>query len=100
MNEKPKKKPLNVSPIHPVDFVTADVVAIQALMKGDADSNQQKRALDWIINIAAGTYDLSYRPGVEGERDTAFSEGKRFVGLSIVKMTRLNAMKLRSEENV
>jgi hypothetical protein len=88
------------SPFLPPKYEVADAAAIQALLNGVADSHQQQRALKWIIEVGAGTYDLSYRPGVEGERDTAFAEGRRFVGLNIVKLTRVNVSKLRSAENV
>jgi hypothetical protein len=60
-------------------------MAIKALATGTANAGQQKRALDWIITKACGTYDMSFRPGADGERETAFAEGKRHVGLQIVK---------------
>lgn len=69
---------------------------MQALAAGTADPVQQKRALAWIIEQAAGTYDLSYRPGAqEGDRDTAFAEGKRFVGSQIVKMLKVSVAAIR-----
>ena len=93
------KKPLDSAPWKPVNIEIADASAIQALAQGTADATQQKRALDWIIKVVAGTYDQSYRPGADGDRDTAFAEGKRFVGTSIVKATILNVSKLRRLEN-
>jgi hypothetical protein len=45
-------------------------------------------AFKWIVNELCGTYDLSYRP--DSERNTTFAEGKRFVGLQIVKMANLD----------
>lgn len=74
-------------PYVPHGYEPADVSAIQALHRGEATPDQQKRALDWIIG-AAGTYDLSYRP--DSDRDSAFAEGKRFVGLQLVKLLKLN----------
>lgn len=72
-----------------------DVAALQALQRGDASADQQKRGLDYIINLA-GTYDLNYCPGGDdGRRDTDFAEGKRFVGLQIVKALKLNLAALR-----
>ena len=79
-------------PYIPSPWETPDVAAIQALHRGDATADQQKRALDYIITMA-GTYDLSYRP--ESDRDTAFAEGKRFVGLQIVKAINLNLAALK-----
>lgn len=65
--------------------------AIQALAAGIANEGQQKRALDWIINVLCGAHDLSFRPGShEGDRDTAFAEGKRFVGSQIVKLIKFS----------
>lgn len=85
------KKPASAPYIPPV-WEPADISAIQALQRGDASPDQQRRALDYIINLA-GTYDLSYRP--ESDRDTTFAEGKRFVGLQIVKALKINLAALR-----
>lgn len=64
----------------------ADIVALQAAWNGEATGEQQKRALRAIVRQIAQAGDLSYRPdGMGGERDTAFAEGKRFVGLAILK---------------
>ena len=82
---------------YPPDWELADASAIQALEKGEATKEQQQRALKWIIEIASSTYDLSYRP--ESERDTAFAEGRRFVGLNIVKLLKLQLSLLRRKEN-
>lgn len=90
----------NNNPWLPTNYVAADVSAIQALERGEATPDQQKRALNWIIVHAAKTYDQSYRPGTEGQRDTDFAEGKRYVGNEIVKMLKLEPGKLRREENV
>lgn len=77
------------APWRPPAFEDADVAAVQALERGNASPDQQKRALRWIIEKGAGTYDLSYRPGTEGQRDTDFAEGRRFVGLQLVKLLKL-----------
>ena len=87
------------SPWRPPGYEDADVAAIQALSRGTANMEQQKRALTWIIERAAGTYDMSYRPGgPEGERDTVFAEGRRFVGNQLVKMTKLKIGQSRREQ--
>ena len=87
-------------PWKPVAVEMADTVAIQALASGNADADQQRRALSWIIHNACAAYDQSYRPGVDGDRNTAFAEGRRFVGLAIIKETRINVAGLRRSENV
>ena len=71
----------------PPRYESADIGAVQALARGEADSYQQTRALTWIVETVCGTYDLSFRP--DSERETAFAEGRRFVGLNIVKATKL-----------
>ena len=83
------KKPKAPLPWHPADYQPEDTAAIKALAAGNANDGQQKRALNWIVYTLCGTYDLSYRPHADGERDTAFAEGKRFVGLQLVKMTKI-----------
>ena len=71
----------------PVGYGAKDVEAVQALARGEADAHQQKAVLDWVINQAAGTYELSFRSDADGgERETAFAEGRRYVGLQLVKM--------------
>lgn len=62
------------------------VQALKAMHKGDASPDQQKIVLDCMMELT-GYYDLSYRP--DSERDTAFAEGKRFVGAQLVKMVNL-----------
>jgi hypothetical protein len=76
-------------PWHPAPYDEAVTGALKALQSGTANAAQQQRALKWIIEPLCGTYDLSYRPGEDGERDTAFAEGKRFVGQQIVKQLKL-----------
>jgi hypothetical protein len=72
---------------YPPAYEEADATALKALQFGEANPDQQKRALKWIIENAANTYDLSFRPGgEEGRRNTDFAEGRRFVGLEIVKL--------------
>lgn len=90
MNRAPRKPNPNAGKAWcPVPYEAADITAMQAIATGDADRDQQQRAMKWIIEDAAQTYGLSYRP--ESERDTAFAEGRRFVGLSVVKLLKLNA---------
>ena len=80
----------------PPPFALADVYAIQQVTMGNADADQQRRAMRYIVETLAGTYDPSYRPGgTEGARETDFAEGRRFVGLRIVALTRADIAKLR-----
>ena len=90
------KKTIAQSPAVPVEYELADVDAIQALMGGNADDQQQLRALKWIVERAAGTYDSHY---YQNERDTSFALGKAWVGQQIVKLTKLNVSSLRRAQN-
>jgi hypothetical protein len=72
---------------HPPPYDTDDIRAIQALAQGTASPDDQKRALDWIVNVAAGTYDEPFRPN---EQDTVtYMVGRRSVGLAVVKLMKL-----------
>lgn len=64
------------------------VYALKALREGKASPEQQQLAIDGLMGITA-YYDLSYRPN--SDRDTAFAEGKRFVGAQVVKMINLTS---------
>jgi hypothetical protein len=77
------------APWKPTPFDPPDAAAFQALARGNATADQQKRALDWLVKKACRTYDLSFRPGEAGRRDTDFAEGRRAVGLEIVKLLNL-----------
>lgn len=80
------------------DWDIADAAAIQACVRGDATPDQQKRAIDWIVNNAAGTYEEPYRPGgSEGDRDTAYALGRVFVGRQIVKLSSVPLSRLRED---
>lgn len=78
------------APWKPAPYEPDMAAAFQALQRGNATSEQQKRALDWLVRSCCRTYDLSYRPGDdEGRRDTDFAEGRRSVGLQLVTMLNL-----------
>lgn len=91
MTEKSKLPPGTVW--GPVAWDIPDAAAIQALARGDAAPEQQKRALTWFIEKAAGTYEPSYR--ANSARDSDFAEGRRHVGLQAVKLLVLNLAKLK-----
>lgn len=83
-------------PWKPAEWEPEDAYAVQAVMAGRANEEQQRRAMLYIVNHICGTYDLSYRP--TSERDTTFAEGKRFVGLQLVKFSRINIAALRGKQ--
>lgn len=71
--------------------------SIQAVAEGVADEVQQRLAIKTIVEQLCATYDLSYSP--DSERDSAFAEGKRFVGLQVAKLTKLNYTNVKREQN-
>jgi len=71
-------------PWKPAKYKTSDIAAVQALAAGVANEGQQQQALKWIVEVAAGVYQPSFYSGADGDRLTAFAEGKRFVGNSII----------------
>ena len=82
-----------VPPYFQVTWDIPDASALQALARGEATPDQQKRALDWFINRGAMTYEPTFHPGMPDA--SAFSEGRRFVGLQAVKLLHLNISQLR-----
>lgn len=95
----PSRKPAGLpawEPWKPAEWTVQDAGAIQALQRGDATPDQQQHALKFIVNSLAATYDGSFRPGADGDRVTAFAEGKRHVGLAIVKLANIALGKFKS----
>lgn len=83
-----KRKPDDIpQPWDPPAADEQDIRAMKALASGKASEGQQRVALQWIINRAAGTYDQPFRPGGEdGRRATDFAAGKMHVGQRIVNL--------------
>jgi len=73
----------------PAPWTDADAYAAKAVATGIANDAQQKRFMSWLINLAAQTYDVSFSP--ESDRETSFAEGRRFVGLQVVKLLNMPA---------
>ena len=82
-------KPIAKQPWHPADYSEADIYAMQALAAGIASAAQQKRALEWLLYKVCGAYDETYF--ADSERNSAYAQGKRHVGLQIVKAINLPA---------
>lgn len=93
---KPKAPPS--AAFAPADYHPADVSSIQALHRGEATPDQQKQALAFIVGTIAEKDGLSWRPGADGAWQTAFAEGRRFVGLQIVKMLNMSLRDLVKKE--
>ncbi|MGE0151771.1 MAG: hypothetical protein AB7R90_04085 [Reyranellaceae bacterium] len=73
----------------PAAWEAADVAALQALARGVANEGQQKRALNYIVNVLGMTYEHTYFPA--SERDSCHAQGRRYVGLQIVKLVNMPA---------
>lgn len=80
-------------PWKPADWKIEEAGAIQQIARGIASPEQQRAGFRFLVERLCGTYDLSYR--ASGALDTAFAEGKRFVGLQLVKFTNLNLAAVR-----
>lgn len=74
----------------PPPYRKQDVRALQAValyaQGGDQPptAHDCKQALDWIVNVAAATYDEPFRPGQQDAVN--YMLGRRSVGLAIVKL--------------
>ena len=79
----PKANSRQHAPYLPFDYTENETRALKALAAGTANEGQQKTALSVIVNKICKTYDLPYFP--DSVRDSDFAQGKRFVGLQIVK---------------
>jgi hypothetical protein len=90
------KKPIH-QPWHPTPYSNAEAYAIKALAAGTANAGQQKIAIDWILR-AAGTYDVTFQP--DSERATSYAEGKRAVGLQVVKLINIPVTLLKGPNDV
>lgn len=88
-------KPKPAPQLDPNIWDRPDAYAIQALQRGDANPDMQKRALKWIIERAAGTYDQSFNP--DSVRLSDFAEGRRFVGLQLVKLLKFNLAAIKED---
>ena len=75
---RPKKDPWL-----PPDHDEAVVYAFRALVAGVANEGQQKLLVDYLKYVTDQDV-LTYRPS--SDRDSAFAEGKRFVGLELFKL--------------
>jgi len=71
----------DANPTRCPDYTLADVMAIRALQTGTASADQQKMALDYIINILCDTYGNPWRVDTSA-KDVAI--GRMAAGQNIV----------------
>lgn len=58
--------------------------AMQALYRGEATAEQQKKAIDWIVGVASDAYGYGYIS--EKPYDTAFLNGRQAVGKNVIEL--------------
>lgn len=68
-----------------------EALALSAMSRGEADGGLQQIALAWILKISS-VHELTYVPG--DAQHTAFNEGRRFVGLALMRAMDLDAVTL------
>src|SRR5258708_16799816 len=96
MSEQPKQLKAKVkaaSAWDPAPWEDHHAHAMQALSVGNASPDQQRAALQWIIEGACGHNDWAYRPA--SERDTAMFLGRQFVAKQGIKLINLNISALK-----
>lgn len=90
--------PLHFDPHMPAPYDVRDLGAMKALAAGHASDSQQKRVLEWLIQICQ-TYENPYRPGGRSaERASQFACGKQFIGQQIVKLINMPMAGAESSE--
>lgn len=90
-NKQPRQHRYDL-PYLPAPYDKRIVLALQALNAGEASKDQQKAAITYIVETLSNYLDLSYRPDTH---DTAFAEGRRYVGAQIMKMMKLNPSEIK-----
>lgn len=91
-----KKETKEISPGVPLPrYTLAQAQSLQLLAQGRAEAEQQKQALDWIINDACGTYEWAYKPQ---PRETEVALGRQLVGQTIVGLLKVNLSDLRRKD--
>lgn len=72
----------------PAEWIKFDAACIQAVAAGTADARQQQHALQVIVEKLAGTYEHTFVP--RETETTVYLEGRRSVGLQIVKLVKVD----------
>jgi len=95
-NWKPKPHPFE-----PSEWDEDILMAFRSFVAGKANDGQQALVWKYVQYLSGvGEYqDLSWRPGgPDGERQTSFAEGKRFVGLQLLKLLHPDALEAIERE--
>lgn len=92
--EKPHERTLKADPRDYPDYTEADVQALRALNRGEATTDQQRRAVEYLVNWVCCTYDMAYRPS---ERETLLQLGKQMVGQHVVWLLKTAETKAKGD---
>jgi hypothetical protein len=74
-------------PDAPAEYDRQIMSAVTAFMQGLASEGQQVMVRDWILHNVCQVDGQAYYRGPDGDRDTVFAQGKRYVANSLRKMT-------------
>lgn len=66
------------------------LAALQAVARGNATADQQQRAMVFIVEQCGWAYEDTWCPGVDGDRNSAFAQGRRRVGTMLVSFLNTN----------
>jgi hypothetical protein len=77
------------------DADIADISAVQALNRGDANADQQRRAVEWILKQLAGVQGSTFHVDPNA---SAFAEGRRYVGLKLAQALNLSMRDMLANE--
>lgn len=75
---------------------TDEILALKALYDGNANEYQQRQALTVIVNKFSRAQDVLFIPGAADQ--TAFLNGRAFVGMQILKYLKVPIGKLEPLE--
>lgn len=77
-----------------------DIRAIKNCWAGDASPHEQRLALQAILYSVARLGDMTYYPdSMGGERDSAFAQGMRHVGLQVQKVAEVGNIYLQGDND-
>jgi hypothetical protein len=84
---------------HPIDLTGKKtlVIALQCVAAGTANADQQRMVMQWLISDICMVEGLSFSP--DSVRESDFAEGRRFVGLQLGKILRINVANYFAKED-
>lgn len=93
-----KKQDTLFEPWAPPVLDLAELCALQDTARGVASSDQQVRAVRLIVEKFGWAYEDTWCPGADGERNSAFAQGRRRVGTMLVSFLNADRTKFKSKD--